>query len=255
MASSGIAAELLPGGRTSHSCFRIPLNIHQDSTTMITDSLHAADLMRRAALIIWDEVLMQHKHCFEVVHRTLCDVRGDSDALFGGLPAILGGDFAQILPVVKNGNRASIVNACLQRSVLWERLRKLVLRQNMRLQGDGVNAEFARWLSQLSYDPSLNGLIMLSNYVPQVSDVAGLYEQVFPQAELETAHDHPEIFRSHRILTPFNEVATEINGELLTKMQGEVHWKFAENSAEVQDLTLHGYSTESLKDIRLAGLP
>lgn len=52
VASSGIAAELLSGGRTSHSRFQIPLNLHQDSTTMITGTSHAADLMRRAALII-----------------------------------------------------------------------------------------------------------------------------------------------------------------------------------------------------------
>ena len=96
VASSGIAAELLPGRQISHSRFQIPLNIHQDFTTMITRTLHAADLMRRAALIIWNEVPMQYKHCFEAEHRTLCDVRG-SNTLFGDLPAILGRDFAQIL--------------------------------------------------------------------------------------------------------------------------------------------------------------
>lgn len=52
VASSGIAAELLPSGRTSHSRFQIPLNLHQDSTPMITGTSHAADLMRRTALII-----------------------------------------------------------------------------------------------------------------------------------------------------------------------------------------------------------
>ena len=87
---------------------------------------------------------MQHKHCFKAVHRTLCDIRGDHEALFGGLPTVLGGDFAQILPVVKNGNHASIVNAYLQQSALWGRLKKLALRQNMRLQGQGTNTEFAQ---------------------------------------------------------------------------------------------------------------
>lgn len=164
VASSGIAAELLPDGQTSHSQFQIPLNIHQDSTTMIIGTSQAANLMRRAALIIWDEVSMQHKHCFEAVHQTLCDICG-STALFGGLPAILDRDFAQILPVVKNGTCASIVNACLQQSTLWLRLRKLVLQQNMKLQEDGANAEFFHWLSQLSYDPAMNGIISFSEYI------------------------------------------------------------------------------------------
>lgn len=61
VASLGIAAELLPDGRTSHSRFQIPLNPHQDSTTMITGTPHAVDLMRRATLIIWDEVPMPAK--------------------------------------------------------------------------------------------------------------------------------------------------------------------------------------------------
>ena len=32
IASSGIAALLLPGGRTAHSCFRIPLDVHEASS-------------------------------------------------------------------------------------------------------------------------------------------------------------------------------------------------------------------------------
>ncbi|PKC64983.1 hypothetical protein RhiirA1_320842, partial [Rhizophagus irregularis] len=35
VASSGIAALLLPGGRTAHSCFKIPLEIHEDSTCAV----------------------------------------------------------------------------------------------------------------------------------------------------------------------------------------------------------------------------
>ena len=60
---------------------------------------------------------MQHKYCFEAVHRTLMDVRADN-ALFSGLPIMLSGDFAQILPVVQRGNWAAIVNTCLQQSFL-----------------------------------------------------------------------------------------------------------------------------------------
>lgn len=99
---------------------------------MKKDSL-AANLLRRTALIIWDEALMQHKFCFEAVDRTLQDICNNPDALFGGLPTVLGRDFAQILPVVKNGNRASIVLACLQKSSIWPQLQKLTLRQNIRL--------------------------------------------------------------------------------------------------------------------------
>ena len=63
---------------------------------------------------------MQYKYCSEAVNRTLNDICGTDDtALFGNIPIILGGDFAQILPVIRKGNRAATVTACLQISFLW----------------------------------------------------------------------------------------------------------------------------------------
>ena len=55
---------------------------------------------------------MQHRFCFEVVDRMLQDIRSHNRS-FGGLPVIMGGDFAQILPVVCQGTRATIVGACI----------------------------------------------------------------------------------------------------------------------------------------------
>ena len=125
----------------------------------------------------------------------------------------------------------------------------------MRLQGDDVNAEFFYWLNQLSYDPAMNGLISLPEYIRQVPALAELYEQVFPQAEMQTAHCNPEFFCSCEILTPFNEISMEMNKQILDWMQRELYKLFGENTAEVEDSTLQKYSTESLQDIRLAGLP
>jgi hypothetical protein len=47
----------------------------------------------------------------------LRDIR-DCEEPFGGLPVILNGDFAQILPVIKRANRARTVAANLQQSFL-----------------------------------------------------------------------------------------------------------------------------------------
>ena len=52
VASTGIAALLLPGGCTSHSQFRIPLVLNEESVSMITKNSRAADELRRAELII-----------------------------------------------------------------------------------------------------------------------------------------------------------------------------------------------------------
>ena len=47
MASSGIAALLLEGGRTAHSRFHIPLVLTEESTCDIKQGSHLADLLKR----------------------------------------------------------------------------------------------------------------------------------------------------------------------------------------------------------------
>lgn len=118
VASTGIAALLLPKGRTSYSQFKIPLDLCEDSTSATRKNSKLADFLRQVDLIIWDKVPMQHKYCFEVVNRLLSDLRSTPNVLFGGVPVILGSDFAQILLVVPKGSRADIVYAYLQKSFI-----------------------------------------------------------------------------------------------------------------------------------------
>ena len=75
VASSGIAAILLMGGRTSHSMFRIPIEIHESSTCSFKKQSDLGELIREACLIIWDEAPMQHRHIHEAVDRTFGDTR------------------------------------------------------------------------------------------------------------------------------------------------------------------------------------
>ena len=74
VASSGIASLLLPGGRTAHSRFSIPISINEDSTCNINQGSQLAELIVRAKLIIWDEAPMMHKHCFEALDKTMRDL-------------------------------------------------------------------------------------------------------------------------------------------------------------------------------------
>jgi len=138
VASSGIAALLIPGGRTAHSRFCIPFIVDECSTCTILPKSPLAQLIIRAKLIIWDEAPMMHKHCFEAVDRTLRDVlkehnNGRTDIPFGGKVVVLGGDFRQILPVVPKGTRQDIVNASVNSSQLWRYCEVLTLTTNMRL--------------------------------------------------------------------------------------------------------------------------
>ncbi len=72
--SSGIAALLLEGGRTAHSRFKIPIDLHEQSTCMIAPRTNLALLIQQTYLIIWDEAPMVHRHAFEAVHRSLRDL-------------------------------------------------------------------------------------------------------------------------------------------------------------------------------------
>jgi len=104
VASSGIAAQLLPGGRTVPSRFKIPLSNDVNAVCNITPNSNLGQLIQKASLIIWDEVPMQHKACFKAVNQTLNDICNTGHLqVFGGIPGVLGGDFAQILPVILLG--------------------------------------------------------------------------------------------------------------------------------------------------------
>lgn len=124
VASCGIAALLLQGGRTAHSRFHIPLNITDETTCEIKQGSHLAELLKKTSLILWDEAPMAHRHCFEALDKSLRDIlrftnENSETRPFGGMTVVLGGDFRQILPVIPKGRREHIVNASIKRSYLW----------------------------------------------------------------------------------------------------------------------------------------
>jgi hypothetical protein len=71
IASSSVASLLLPRGCTAHSRFRIPFDITKVATCSIKRGTMLAELLQVAALIIWDEAPMTHRHCFEALDTTM----------------------------------------------------------------------------------------------------------------------------------------------------------------------------------------
>lgn len=64
VASSGIAATLLDGGRTAHSALKLPLNIQNNENAVcnIKKNSGMGNVIMRSEIIIWDECTMAHKH-------------------------------------------------------------------------------------------------------------------------------------------------------------------------------------------------
>jgi hypothetical protein len=108
---------------------------HLDSMCSFTKQSGTAELLRRVSLIIWDEVAMTKRQCVETLDRSLQDIM-ECSLPFGGKVMVFGGDFRQVLPVVPRGTRAQVTDATLQRSYLWDKIKKIRLSQNMRAQSD-----------------------------------------------------------------------------------------------------------------------
>jgi hypothetical protein len=189
VASSGIASLLLPGGRTSHSMFKIPIEINSQSICGLKpQDEFVRSVLRHVALIVWDEVPMQHQDCFTAVDRTFRDLF-KIDNLFAGIPMVFGGDFAQIPPVVPNGSKADTIMASIRYWPNWDQFTVLYLTENMRLRGvtSPENLQFAEFLSRLSYTPELYETVKLPSYIKVYDDYKEFYTTLFPPALMERA--------------------------------------------------------------------
>jgi hypothetical protein len=112
-ATSGVAASIMPSGRTAHSCFKIPLTLDDKCGCGFTKQCGTAKLLQQASLIIWDEAFMTKRQAMEVLDYSMRDIMDCKDLPFGGKTVVFGGDFRQVLLVVRKGSRAQIVGDSL----------------------------------------------------------------------------------------------------------------------------------------------
>lgn len=152
LASSGIAATLLEGGRTAHSALKLPLSMQtiETPTCNLSRNSAMAEVLKESKLIVWDECTMAHKKSLEALDRTMQDLR-NNQTLFGGAMILLAGDFRQTLPVIPRSTPADELNACLKSSVIWKHVKTLKLNINMRveLQNDQSGEVFSKQLLEI----------------------------------------------------------------------------------------------------------
>ncbi|UYV68939.1 hypothetical protein LAZ67_6001728 [Cordylochernes scorpioides] len=260
IASSGIAATLIAGGRTAHSMLKLPLNIanEQYPTCNISSTSGQAQVLKSCIIIVWDECTMAHKHSLEALDRTLRDLKGNNK-LMGGILLLLAGDFRQTLPVIPRSTPADEINACLKASVLWKHIKNITLRTNLRVQvlGEHSAQNFARKLLQIGEGTFPNGSPMCDVSFPLdfgniVSSVGELIDKVFPNIA--------ENFRNHgwlcerTILAPRNDAVDEINNCIQDMLPGSVTEYNSINTMVDVDDTVN-YPSEFLNSLNPSGLP
>jgi len=247
VASLGIASLLLLGGRTAHSRFKIPIELHDESTCNITQQMKVAELVRKADLIIWDGAPMMHRRAFEAVDQTLRDLMQLDDAkaiekIFGGKTMVLCGDFQQILPIVPKGGRKDIVNASLPRSHLWQHVIILHLHINMGIMAANSEEQrkFAKWVLNVG-DGSLPAIAKEEGVDPdwikipshmrlptEDCSLRGLIRTIYPDHQCHSGDATYLMQRS--ILAPKNTDVDEVNNAILKLLSKELHTYLSENS-------------------------
>ncbi|CAN1778537.1 ATP-dependent DNA helicase PIF1 [Linum perenne] len=255
VASSGIAATLLPDAITAHSRFKIPLEIDQTSTCMVKKGT--------------------------ALDRTLCDIMdiplsGIGYKPFAGKTILLGGDFRQTLPVIPDAGREESVESSFTRSYLWSYCHVLHLTQNMRIDDSPVNSslmfdgmEFADWVLAIG-----NGLIPSISLKPdspadyiRIPDFFLIEPSDDPVKQITTEiyesfseNFHQAAYLTNRaIVAPTNEDVSKLNAYVLAQVPGPTKNYYSADTLSSDSKRMHEletlYPTEFLNSLSFNGIP
>jgi hypothetical protein len=270
VASTGIAALILRGGNTAHTTFKIPLKTHAKSVCNISHRTELAHRICRTDVIIWDEAPMQHRHNFEAVDTTIRDIT-KVDKPFGGKVVVFGGDFRQILPVVRRGSQAAIEDACLNSSALWDHVRVLRLTENMRVtRTDPLSQGFVEYLLRIGNgtEPTesvgqIDDCVRIPSYCvfnPSPSDDPDSSEKELIRAIYGGIGKQiltPSSLTESAILAPLNADVDKLNSlatEMLTSDQSATY--FSQDSiVDEDDPAAATFTPEYLNSLNPSGIP
>ncbi|CDF33193.1 ATP dependant DNA helicase [Chondrus crispus] len=257
VATSAVAAVLLDGGRTAHSVFKIPIPVSAESTCSFSANSDTGRTLQQVDLIIWDEIVMCHRHCIETVDRSLRDLM-QTYRPFGGKFLVLAGDFRQILPAVPGGSRGQIVSAWVKASPLYRECRFLRLTENMRLAA--LRADPAADVEALNFPEFLLSVgegrlqgeqrpewISLPQSVAFEHTIRNLCLKVFQG--IRDNHADPAWLTKRVILTTKNRPLEEVNEVIGNMILGSYRTYLSADKVENEDTNALIYPTEMLNTL------
>uniref|UniRef100_A0A8I6Y211 ATP-dependent DNA helicase n=1 Tax=Hordeum vulgare subsp. vulgare TaxID=112509 RepID=A0A8I6Y211_HORVV len=175
---------------------------------------------------------------------------------FGGKTVVFGGDFRQVLPVVRKGSRGQIIDATLRSSYLWKGMRQLRLVTNMRAHNDPWFVGYLLRVGNGTKETDEQGNIRLPQdiCVPPTGDsveLEKLIDHVFPA--LDHNMSDPNYMTSRAILSTKNDNVDKINKRMIERFQGEE--KIYHSFDSVEDDPHGYYAPEFLNNLTPNGMP
>ncbi|RCN43056.1 hypothetical protein ANCCAN_10937 [Ancylostoma caninum] len=245
---TGIAANLLPNGRTAASLFKLDIGNDLKTSSMRRQQKEARALAE-VNVIIWDEASMIPRRALETVDELLRDIM-QNEQPFGGKTMILGGDFRQVLPVVQRGNRSDTVNSCIKASALWSNFTTLELTSNMR-----VTSGDSEWINFLlrvgnGTENDEDGRVTLPTEIMCAGNiVTAVYGENIDARDTDN-------LSTKAILAPRNRSVDQLNTEVLSRMNSEerIYKSIDEAVTEDPSDAIH-FQPEFLHKLDPSGMP
>ena len=248
MAFTGIAASLLPDGKTVHTSFKLPLIIDKDSTSSITKRSAEEKALKEIHVFIIDEASMISADILHVIDRTLREIM-QADAPFGGKIMLLGGDFRQCLPIKEKASNDQIFEISLKGSKLWPLFKQFKLSKNMRADKDQI--EFAETILKIG-----NGELNDENAEVQIPQqclfVGDLERKIFGEKSPNTSKLD---LLQRAILATTNKEVDAINLKVLNMINQEERVFFSIDEIKEADNEKHHYAVELLNSLNPSGSP
>ncbi|CAN1310154.1 ATP-dependent DNA helicase PIF1 [Linum perenne] len=265
----------MPGGRTAHYRFHIPIDINKTSTCHIEHNSDLAELLNNTSLIICDEAPMTHKHCMDALDRLRDIIRKPgidyNDLPFGGITVVFGGDFRQTLPIIPKATITEIVNYAIKRSYLWDHMIVMKLCQNMRLHKQGCTsyeateiASFIKWIidigdglgSTIYGDSEVTAptdILVQHKHDPVIDIVDATYNA------MQENYENKSYFAERAVLAPLHETVSLINDYMLTKLNGDEVCCYSSDTIQTDGVQSNDdeaeFPTEILNSMKIGNFP
>uniref|UniRef100_A0AC35GE22 ATP-dependent DNA helicase n=1 Tax=Panagrolaimus sp. PS1159 TaxID=55785 RepID=A0AC35GE22_9BILA len=236
-----------------HNVFKLDFPFGDESNSGVNPSDDLGKSLKEVDVIIWDEAPMAPRHALEVVDKKLREIM-DNDIPFGGKVLVLGGDFRQLPPVVKNATRNDVVRSSIKTSPLWTHFaaNTFALKKNERADPDADG--FAEEILKIG-DGSTNdneGKIELPGECITDGD---LVDAVF--REVIEAKDYNS-FASKAIISTLNSEVDAYNDKVIDLLDPETE-KVYQAIDRVEAVGVEGqslaYAPEHFECIRPNGFP